>query len=85
MVGLCISFCFKKSKISKMPFLVFAFLNAVYMRAELVCLHLLFSVLALLGALVTAGCSDELYVAVRCCNQLSVSGGCFAASYYKEY
>lgn len=55
MVGLWISFGFKKSKISKIPSLFSAVLNAVYMRAELVCLHLLRSVPALLGALVAAG------------------------------
>lgn len=55
MVGLWISFGFKKSKISKIPSLFSAVLNAVYMRAELVCLHLLRSVPALLVALVAAG------------------------------
>ena len=58
MVGLWISFGFKKSKISKIPSLFSAVLNAVYMRAELVCLHLLRSVPALLGALVAARHSD---------------------------
>lgn len=84
MVGLWISFGFKKSKISKIPSLFSAVLNAVYMRAELVCLHLLRSVPALLGALVAARHSDGTLcwqkpqaAAVRRCNQLSMSGGVF--------
>lgn len=91
MVGLWISFGFEKSKISKIPSLFSAVLNAVYMRAELVCLHLLRSVPALLGALVAARHSDGTLcwqkpqaAAVRRCNHLSMSGGCFAASYYRE-